>query len=50
VRSEITISRTLDEEEVKKCALADAKILPWIGGKEIRRVIYVAGRLVNIVI
>ncbi len=50
VRSEITISRTLDEEEVKKCALADAKILPWIEGKEIRRVIYVTGRLVNIVI
>jgi leucyl-tRNA synthetase len=50
VRSEITVSRALDEESVKKQALADPKITSWIEGKEIRRIIYVPGRLVNIVV
>ena len=50
VRSEMTVVRTLDEESIKQQALADAKILSWIEGKEIRRVIYVLGRLINIVV
>lgn len=50
VRAEITIAANADEESVKSQALAHEKILPWIAGKEIRKVIYVKGRLVNIVI
>ena len=38
------------EEKVKKEALKDEAILKWTEGKEIRRVIYVKGRLINIVV
>jgi leucyl-tRNA synthetase len=31
-------------------ALKDAAIIPWIEGKEVKRIIYVPGRLVNIVV
>jgi leucyl-tRNA synthetase len=49
VRAERMIPRDLPENEIKKQALEDAAILPWIEGKEIKKIIYVPGRLVNIV-
>lgn len=50
VRGEIVISNDSSEEEVKDIALKDNNIVPWIENKEIKRVIYVKGRIVNIVI
>jgi len=50
VRSEIEIGKDLEEEEVKKIALSDINVKPWIEGKEIKKFIYVKGRIVNIVI
>ncbi len=50
VRAEFTISRTISKEEVEKQALAHSDIEKWITGKEIVKVIYVPGKLVNIVI
>jgi leucyl-tRNA synthetase len=38
------------EERVKEMALADQKVKAAIGGNGIRRVIYVPGRLINIVV
>ena len=49
VRSEIMIGADMDEESVKSMALKDKGVIPWIEGKEVKRVIYVKGRLVNIV-
>lgn len=50
VRAEMMISPEGDEEKIKKEALSNSAILRHLDGKEIRRVIYVKGRLVNIVI
>lgn len=50
VRTEIIISKDMSDAEVKSLALEDSTITQWTDGKEIKRVIYVPGRLVNIVV
>ena len=50
VRAELKISRDMPEAEIKAEALKDHAIIPWVGGKQVKKVIYVPGRLVNIVI
>ena len=50
VRSEVMINPDIDEESLKSMAIKDKAVLPWIEGKEVKRVIYVKGRLVNIVV
>jgi leucyl-tRNA synthetase len=49
-RGEITVSRNVDAEEVKSLALNEEKIKTALGGAVPKKVIYVPGRLVNIVI
>lgn len=50
LRGKVVVSRQATEEEVKKVALADRAVREFIGNKKIQRVIYVAGRVINIVI
>ncbi|MFA6999925.1 MAG: class I tRNA ligase family protein [Candidatus Paceibacterota bacterium] len=50
VRGEINVENDAEEEAVKNLALKDKSIISWIEGKEIKRVIYVKGRIVNIVV
>lgn len=50
VRDRITVSVDISEEEARKTALASETIKKVLEGKEPRQVIYVKGRLVNIVI
>ena len=50
VRAEMLIGINENEEEVKQKALSDEKVVHFISGKEIKKVIYVKNRLVNIVI
>lgn len=50
VRAELMISREMDEEEVKAEALKDKAVIPWIENGEIKRIIYVKDRLINIVL
>lgn len=50
VRSEITVGADASEEDVKKQALANDAVSKFIGGQEIKKVIYVKGRLINIVV
>jgi leucyl-tRNA synthetase len=50
VRTEIMIEVTMTEDEVKKRALESMGIAKFISGVEIKRVIYVKNRLINIVI
>lgn len=50
IRTELVISKKMGNEDVKALALEDAAIIPWLEGKEVKRVIYVPGRLVNIVV
>ncbi len=50
VRAEITVGRDTEEEEVKKMAQKDKNIASWVENKEIKRIIYVKGRIINIVV
>ncbi|MEE3326862.1 MAG: leucine--tRNA ligase [Myxococcota bacterium] len=50
VRSRIVLAADADEEAHREAALADEKVRAAVGGDEVRKVIVVKGRLVNIVI
>ena len=49
VRSKIHVPRGTAKDELEKAALADAKIAELISGKQVRKVIVVPDRMVNIV-
>jgi len=49
LRARLEAPADISEEAAREAALSDANIQRHIGGKEIRKVIYVPGRLVNIV-
>jgi len=50
LRGDITVSRTLEKEEVEKQALAHEKVVMHLDGALPKRIIYVPGRLINIVV
>ncbi|MFA5360216.1 MAG: leucine--tRNA ligase [Patescibacteria group bacterium] len=50
IRDTIEVSSDISEEEAKKIALESEKVKKWLEGKEIKKVIFVKGKLVNIVI
>lgn len=50
LRGRITVSADASEAEIKRNALEDASVQKHISGKEVRKVIYVTGKLVNIVV
>ena len=49
LRSRLSVAVGIDEERVKAQALADDKVKVFTDGQQIRKVIYVPGKLVNIV-
>ncbi|MBO0778891.1 MAG: leucine--tRNA ligase [Ktedonobacteraceae bacterium] len=50
VRERIEVAANIGEEEVRKTALASPKVLSFIGETTVQKVIYIPGRLVNIVV
>ncbi|WP_298272511.1 leucine--tRNA ligase [Geobacter sp.] len=50
LRGKVTVPAAASEEEVKAAAFADDKVKPWLDGKQIRKAIYVPGKLFNIVV
>ncbi|MEK7508666.1 MAG: leucine--tRNA ligase [Patescibacteria group bacterium] len=50
VRDEIVISSDIAEEGIKAKALKSEKVQKWLAGKPPKKVIYVKGRLVNIIV
>ena len=50
VRSRLSLPVNQEEDEVKRLALGDEKIKGLIDGKEVRRVVVVPNRLVNVVV
>ncbi|MCL2013873.1 MAG: leucine--tRNA ligase [Oscillospiraceae bacterium] len=50
LKSRLVISMETSREDVLSAALEDEKIAPLTGGKTIRKVIYVKGKLLNIVV
>jgi len=49
IRSKIEVDKNISKEELEGLALEDEKIKPLISGKEVKKVITVPGKLVNIV-
>ncbi|MBM7585046.1 leucyl-tRNA synthetase [Bacillus pakistanensis] len=49
VRAKLTVAKDLSKDELEKFAMGDAKVQEHIGGKSVRKVIAVPGKLVNIV-
>ncbi len=50
VRDKIEIEHSFSEKEAKDLALGREKVKRWIEGKEIKKVIFVPGKLINFVI
>ncbi len=50
LRGHVTVAATADEAAIKAAALADEHVQKFTGDKPVRKVIYVKGKLVNIVV
>jgi leucyl-tRNA synthetase len=50
VRSEVLIPINSKEEKVREIVLKDKGVINWVGDKEIKRFIYIPGRVINIVV
>lgn len=50
LRDKITVNKDATREEIESAARSSPKIAEWTSGKEIKRVIVVPGKLVNIVV
>ena len=50
LRSEIEVEKDREEESVKSLAITDKKIEKYLEGNEIKKIIYVPGKIINIVI
>jgi leucyl-tRNA synthetase len=50
LRSTISVAPDATEATILAAAKADAKVLPFIEGKPLKREIYIKGRLVNLVV
>jgi len=50
VRAQLTTTKEADEDTVKEAAFALPKVLEYTSGKELKKFIYVPGRIVNIVV
>jgi leucyl-tRNA synthetase len=50
VRDKIIVKKEASKEEVEAAARASSKIAEWTAGKEIKKVVVVPGKLVNIVV
>jgi leucyl-tRNA synthetase len=50
VRDKIEVSSNLSKDELEKIALSSEKVIKWIEGKEIRKIIFIPPKLISIVI
>ena len=50
LRGRITVPFGTSKEELERLALADEKIQPFLAGKQVKKIIVIADKLVNIVV
>ena len=50
MRAKMSLAADADETAAKEIALSNETILKWIEGKEIKKFVFVQGRMINIVI
>ena len=49
LRDKIEVEANISEEEVKELVLSREKVVRWTKGKKIRKIVFVSGKLINIV-
>ena len=49
LRDRVSVPRTATEDDVKRAALESAGVAAYLAGRQVAKVIYVKGRLLNIV-
>jgi leucyl-tRNA synthetase len=50
LRDKVEVEATISKEKAKELALSREKIKKWIEGKKIKKVVFVPGKLINIVV
>ena len=50
LRSEIEVEKDSPEEMIQSLAVEDEKVNKYIAGQEIKKVIYITGKVINIVV
>jgi leucyl-tRNA synthetase len=50
LRGHVVIAVSADESAARAAALADAHVMKFVGDKPLRKVIFVPGKLVNLVV
>ncbi|MCA9308123.1 leucine--tRNA ligase [candidate division WWE3 bacterium] len=50
VRAKLSVNANATEEQVKEAAFANSNITKWLDGQEPKKVIYITGRILNIVV
>lgn len=50
VRDNVTVDRNIEENELREMVLSREKVQNWVQGKELRKFIYVKGKLVSVVV
>ena len=50
VRDKITVPADISEEDAKRLAVESPRVQPYLDGKQVRQLVYVPGRLVNVVV
>ena len=50
IRETIEVEVGIIEEDAKKVALASVKVQKWLAGKEPKKIIFIKGKLVSIVV
>jgi leucyl-tRNA synthetase len=50
LRGKVTVPASASEDEVKSAALADDKVISFTADKTVKKIVYVPGKLVNIVV
>ncbi|GFE58178.1 leucine--tRNA ligase [Geobacter sp. AOG1] len=50
LRGKVTVPAGAAEDVVKEAAFADERVKSWLEGKQVRKAIYVPGKLINIVV
>jgi leucyl-tRNA synthetase len=50
IRDSIEVDSDISETEAQEFAISSKKVNNWVAGKEIKKVIFVKGKLINIVI
>jgi len=50
LRGRVSVPAQAGEDEVRALALADAAVARHVGGKAVRKTVYVPGKLINLVV